>query len=211
MNDAAKCGGSFTGFSIEERNGKLFDLAKVIGRYGFPAIHLTIKIEPFDQAIAAQEAKRPFNDPYFFAFHTTIFSVFQDLVARGQRRRFDILFDEHKIFVPRVKLWWPLMRSLIVAINSTADAVLPVEPLFRSDIDEKPLQAADMLAWFFRRRAAGTDPLDNQFDWLLPRLFTIPVSEYSSTWDSSGWQAGFESTYPPLLIDRVVKFYDELL
>jgi hypothetical protein len=95
-------------------------------------------------------------------------------------------------------------------ISRAAERVLPIEPLFRSDSDEMPLQAADLLAWFFRRRAAGGDPNDNEFDWLIPRLFTIPVSQFSLVFNNDQWKAKFQDTFTPSLIDNLTKRYDEL-
>ncbi len=208
MHDAARYQGPFTGFSLQERNQKLFDLATVIGKFGFTAIHLTTEIEHFDSVNA--DGNKPFNHPFFFAAHSLAFSICHELRSTGHARRFELFFDNHDIFGPRIKKWWPMMRMFMVLINPEHDALLPIEPQFRSDVDEMPLQAADMLAWFFRRRAAGTDPDDNQFDWLLPRLFTIPVSEYSTVYDKNGWRARFDETYTRSIIDRVVAFYDDL-
>jgi hypothetical protein len=99
---------------------------------------------------------------------------------------------------------------LLVNGNEIAEQVLPLEPRFSTDEVDRPLQAADMLAWFFRRRAPNTEPEDNQFDWLLPKLFTMPISEFSSTFTGEAWAAKFQETYSPSLIDRVERYYDDV-
>jgi hypothetical protein len=49
---------------------------------------------------------------------------------------------------------------------------MPVEPIFRDDVDFVPLQASDLLAWLVRRELNG---LDHTFDW-------IPNAMYGLTW-----------------------------
>jgi hypothetical protein len=211
MNEAAKLGGQFGRFKPDERDEKLQRLARVISRYGFPAVHCTTRLKPFDKRFGA--LPKPFRDPYFMPFHITILAVCSELLERGQRTPFEIFFDEHVIFGPRARQWYPIVRQLLTLTNHVAGQVLPVEPLFRTDEQDMSLQAADMLdmlAWFFRRRAAESDPDDDRFDWLLPTLFTIPVSKYSTAMTDELWKATFEQTYTPSVIDEIVRRYDEL-
>ncbi len=63
---------------------------------------------------------------------------------------------------------------------------MPVEPVFKSDDEFLPLQAADMLAWTFRRYAmAGPtfeDPDDRHFLWLAKEeLEKVEMSAWSQS------------------------------
>src|ERR1700730_15824407 len=59
-------------------------------------------------------------------------------------------------------------------------AVMPVEPLFRSDFDVLPLQAADLLAWMVRqRKSAESDEFP--FSWLDEELSGVKRSRLSTT------------------------------
>lgn len=213
MYEAHRLKGEFQGWSLDARNAKLLRLASLISEYGFTAIHCTTNLKTFDDSYGSK-LPRPFRDPYFWPFYLMVMGVCAELMYSGQKNRCEVIFDEHKIFAPRVKLWYPIVRALVTETPQSAliaaERVLPIEPVFRTDADEMPLQAADMLAWFFRRKAPGSDPADNQFDWLLPRLFTMPVSDFSTTMSDGGWQPRFQPAYSPSVIDKIAKKYDEM-
>jgi hypothetical protein len=209
MNHAAKCGGEFGRFSLSERDQKLRKLAGVISQFGFTAIHCTTDLGMFDSLV--KNAPRPIRDPYFVPSFIVTGGVTTELLINGHRERCEIIFDEAKHFSAYIKKAYPFIRELFIDSDESVEKVMPIEPLFRSDEVERPLQAADMLAWFFRRRAPNSDPADNQFDWLLPHLFTMPISDLSTTLTGNGWIAKFQDGYMPSLIDRVSKYYDGLL
>lgn len=207
MKEAVKREGPFYTLTVQQRNDKLYRLARVISRFGFPAIHCTTTVGDF-QNIAT--APKPFSDPHFMPFQIMMYSIAVDLKSHGHARRFDVFFDEHRIYSPRVKHWYPLIKEVIRLVHPDVFDLLPVEPHFTTDDEEMPLQAADMLAWFFRRRAPGANVEAAEFDWLLPSLMTMPVSEFSSVFVGQQWRGRFEEQYPTSVIEKVAKFYDEL-
>ena len=83
--------------------------------------------------------------PYFFPFQMTICAIGYELAVLGHREPFEIFFDEHVIFGPRAKAWYPVIRAAVP--DDDVRAIMPVEPLFRSDLEVLPLQASDMTAW----------------------------------------------------------------
>ena len=76
-------------------------------------------------------------------------AVCLDLVDRGYHEPVEIIFDENSIFGRRAKPWYPIVRAMMTYPADTA--VMPLEPIFRDDIEALPLQASDMLAWLLRR------------------------------------------------------------
>ena len=209
MNDASKLKGAFGRLTPDERDDKLYRLARVISRSGFPAIHCTTNTEPFDSSIAAS-LPSDIRNPYVLANLTLLAGVCFELLGRGQTTPFEMIFDDHYIFRPRIEKYYPLIREVISSIEPRAARILPVSLQFQSDDDQMPLQAVDMLAWFLRRRAPGSDPEDSRFDRLIRTIFTIPVSENSTVFVGEQWRARFDALYTPSVIDKVVSVYDRM-
>lgn len=204
MDDAVGRNNSWYRLSERERDAKLERLARIISRYGFTAIHCTTDPRVFREISAGQV--RPFNDSLFFPFHLITLGCAWDLLARGQGRPFEIFFDRNRL-EKRFRDFYYLVRAVAPADIA---AILPVEPLFRSDNGEMALQAADMMAWFFRSTADGADPSAQQFAWLVPILGTCPVSQFSTSFVGTGWRARFDRVYPSSLMERVANAYDDL-
>ena len=65
----------------------------------------------------------------------------------------DFIFDDQNGTGRLVRDWWPIFRE---RANPSIGALLDVEPLFRSEKDVLPLQAADLFAWYARRHTMGS-------------------------------------------------------
>jgi len=149
MREAASRRGQLCGFSEKERDRKVRLFANIVRRHAKAAFHCSVDLDAFSSSI--EPLGKPFSDPYFWPFHITIMAVCLDLVERGVREPFEIVFDEHSIFGPRAKPWYPLVRALMMKTDPEDAAIMPSEPLYRSDSDCLPIQASDMLAWLLRR------------------------------------------------------------
>jgi hypothetical protein len=56
--------------------------------------------------------------------------------------------------------------------------ILPIEPMFRSDLESLPLQAADLIAWLLRNAWNGRR---TEWEWIANELMpVIPMSEWST-------------------------------
>src|ERR1051325_425351 len=64
---------------------------------------------------------------------------------------FEIVFDEQVIFGPRAKMWHPVIRESVKQREPEAYQIMPVDPIFRSDLEFLPIQACDLVAWINRR------------------------------------------------------------
>jgi hypothetical protein len=144
------------------RDAKLRTLAEIIARHAIRALVVTVSSDtgfPFPQA--KKKTAGPLEKPWFWAFHYTIQMATLEIFSVGIREPFEIIFDEHKKFGHKAKEFYPYMRSLV---PHPIRAVAPIDPLFRTDVDVMPLQAADMIAWLEMKRV-----LDEPHDWLAPR------------------------------------------
>ena len=177
MSGAASLNGQFRGFSSDARDQKLRAFARIIRKYAIFGIHCVVDLDGFADTIAGQG--KPFSDPYFWPFHIMIMSVCMDLVERSHRETVDIIFDEHSIFGPRAKPWYPVIRALMNAPEEVA--VMPAEPRFRTDEEALPLQGADMLAWLLRR--SFTDNWETVEEWQETGLLgPSTISEKDFSW-----------------------------
>jgi hypothetical protein len=166
MDEAVGLDGEFYQFSETERNWKLTRLCHVISEFEIREIHCSLDLADFKQ-IAIRTAK-PASDRYFFPFHATILMIAFDLFERNKTEPFEIFFDENRIFGPRARSWYPVIRTMI---DDPIRSVMPVEPLFRSDIHTMPLQAADLTAWIVRM--TNSQGL-GEFAWLEDELQLVP-------------------------------------
>ena len=112
-------------------------------------------------------------------------SVAFHVAAMNTGERYEIFFDEHLIFGPRAKAWYPLMVSMQAEV---IQAVMPVEPLFRTDLDALPLQAADITAWIARR---GKTTGLGELSWIKEELSGVISSTISQIVDER-WITGVD-------------------
>ena len=164
MYDAAHKNGEFRGFTHAERDQKLRTLCRTLGSAGITEISCIIELSSFMNLVKSRWEDKLFRHPYFFPFHVMITTVCYESLTRGEIQRFEIIFDENKIFGPRAKLWYPIILS---TMKPDTLALMPPEPLFRSDHQVLPLQAADLTAWITQKQ--GTTGL-GEFGWILDEL-----------------------------------------
>jgi hypothetical protein len=98
-----------------------------------------------------------------------------------RNERFEIIYDEEVIFGPRAKHDWQKLRQFrLLSTNHRFIKRVPV-PMFKSDDEFQPLQAADMYAWCLRN---ATDKQDHvEFAWLLEELQNVKPTIYSQYYD----------------------------
>lgn len=183
MREAASREECFRGMRPEFRDMKLRQLAGVIRRYEPVPIHCSINLEAWASTLAAPK-RRPISDPYFWPFQWLTYGVLSHLTGLGILERFEMFFDENGVYGRKAREWYPVIRGDFLR---SADPLarmqldlLPVEPLFKTDTEFLPLQAADMLAWLIRRDIGEAS---SPFDWLLPEVLAVPMSAHSWIFD----------------------------
>jgi len=178
MSEAANRTDAFGHFSVVERNQKLHELAEVVRRYSPIVIYISIDVASYARTIESL-TEQPLNEPYFYLFFATIWRIAADLANRGLRERFEIIFDDHSILASRVKLWYPFFRDYLDRLAREdpdpltvgGKEIMPLDPVFRTDDEFMPLQAADLFAWLLRKEMMGGA---DEWGWLRDEL--PPVS-----------------------------------
>ena len=180
MSEAAgQPSGEFYQFSTTERDDKLKRLCSIINALAPTEVSRTLDIDVFVERWGKHP--KPFRDPYFFPFLTANFAIGVQVLEMKETEPCEIFFDEHKIFGPRAKPWYPIAREFM---DCEVLALMPAEPLFRTDLQGLPLQAADLTAWM--QRARSTVGL-GKFSWLDSALARIHRSDLSQTYDRAWW------------------------
>jgi len=182
MRDAAKLSGAFHRWSRKARDEKLLGLTRTIGRFPLTAYYCVMDVRALSRTLGAEDRGKLAASPYWQAFHFTVMGLYYDLHARGVAEQFDLVFDEHMIFGPDVKQWYPLVKHVVEQVTEPdAPKILPPAPSFADDKKVMPLQAADMLAWLFRRAWNGER---SELEWIAEELQkTIPMSSHSQIVD----------------------------
>ncbi len=175
MNEAAKLEGQFARWKQRARDEKLRELARVINAVRVRCIHYAIDLPAFEKGMAEHWVK-PLSNPYFLGFTRMLAGVCVDVLDWGHKEQIEIIFDHHIIFAPRVRLWYPLWKEMWDVDYPELAAIYPTEPLFRDDKEFVPLQAADMMAWLFRR---DYEHKSQKFAWIVSELKDTQTSHCS--------------------------------
>ena len=179
MDEAAGLDGPFYRLSATERDDKLRELATVVVLHHPTVFRASIDLESFAQTLAPL-VESPLNEPYFQLFFAMIWRVTYQLAICHNTERFEIIFDRQVMHEQKVKFWYPVFVDHIqrlaadqgpASIWAAARALLPEEPVFRTDDEFMPLQCADLFAWLLRSEMLGQQ---HRFGWLRPEL--PPVS-----------------------------------
>jgi len=189
MKDAAHFEGEFRGWSSAMRDERLCFLANIVNDYRITALHCSADLSAYAEFMAPLSKTRPprkskaarvgkvIREPYWLCFHSMIMAVCYELVDQEVKERFEIIFDENSILGPRVKAWYPAMRSWM---EPHEQAITPIEPIFRDDKEFVPLQCADVLAWILHRQL---DDRDHSFDWIANAMHGLVWSGHRQIFD----------------------------
>lgn len=189
MGQAASRSGEFYRWTEEMRDAKLLALAKIINRHVKIVTWSVIDLEAHADTWAERLAK-PHSETYFWPYHCTIMAACFALWDSGWRERFEIIFDEQVVFGPRARAWYPVLKEVVAHREPEAAAIMPVDPLFRSDTDFLPIQAADLFAWCLRK--STDDPSFTRFEWLLEEMRSVQQTDYSQYYDRERMTAVLE-------------------
>jgi hypothetical protein len=197
MHEAAKFKGQFQGWSLRARNEKLRRLCEPI--QGLVELFCVLDLGAFAKTLAAHSYK-PMDSPYFYPFHIIIMAIALEMIDLGVDEPFEIFFDEHVIFGPAAKSWYPIVRA---SVDDDMRAVMPVEPFFRSDSDTLPLQAADMTAWL-RRRWNNEGLEKSHLKWLESELSKRLIPAQNSQYlDQARMEKIVKQSYSPEIQEKM--------
>ncbi len=183
INEAAKLDGEFRNWLADDRDAKLKGFVDIMSRFPEKAIYATLDTLALRERPHIRE--NVVGGAYWGMFFTVLAGVCYEILEAKSFpvEPFEIIFDEHSIFVPRINLWYPYLRDLLIEkYDVQLEHVLPRQVLFKDDEHFLPLQAADVIAWHFRITKSGQH---HDFEWIADRLApVIPVSAYSGHWDA---------------------------
>lgn len=145
--------GEFEHFSKEDRREKIETFTSLIERYSPLGLSVSVKWEEFREFSSTVPLQKPAKNPYFFLFYSIIGLMLRVSHDYSQIEPADFIFDDQNGTGRLVRDWWPIFRE---RANPSIGALLDVEPLFRSEKDVLPLQAADLFAWYARRHTMGS-------------------------------------------------------
>lgn len=190
MAAAKNRSGQFRGFSEAERDDKVKKLGKIINTPDITEFAFTLVLKDFLEEWAPRMG-RPACEPYFIPFQFMNLTIGFELARTGETQPAEVFFDEHVIFGPKAKVWYPIVRE---TAPPEIRPLMPVEPFFRSDKDVLPLQAADLTAWI--RRIKNSEGLQD-FEWLESELNQVQHSPLGGKIDSAWIQKMLKHEYSP--------------
>ena len=143
--------GAFYGMSDQQRNQKLDALYSVIDAHASYSVYSIVHLEPLRLLAANSGFHKRAADPYFHALSEIVVGVAKLQVAQGApaNEKVEWVFDEHKNQGPIQNVWAAVIHD---APDPAVKRMLAGTPSFKSDNEVHPLQAADLEAWWMRRR-----------------------------------------------------------
>jgi hypothetical protein len=142
-------GGQFDGWTLDEIEAKLKSLAKVIQDHNPLALAAHAQWSEYEKFKTQSSRGEYLQSPYKALFH----EITRIMYGAGRKWNnpdsVDFIFDEQGEIGHEAASWYLEMKD---AYPAEARVFFGATPIFRDDLLVLPLQAADMLAWFQRRR-----------------------------------------------------------
>jgi hypothetical protein len=217
MREAATFRRAFKGWSRDERDSRARRLAETVNNYSFTAISCSVDVQAYKDIITASRTNlaprksevarigKVIGEPYFLCFNSMTMAVCYELLEQGVTERFELIFDDDPILGPRVRRWYPVFRS---HMEPHEQAIMPVDPLFRNDVEFRPLQVSDMLAWLVHRELNG---LDHTFDWIPNVMHGLTWSGHRQLFDRKRLQGILDLSIQQPISDEKMVLANRLL
>jgi len=158
---------------------KLPALMKVIKDHSLAGIVTTVRTDDFEEVLKGRIAPA-MDRPYSLMFYSIILECLQWEADNGLDEKIDFIFDEQHEESDRLLASW---SDFVKALSDDAKRIIGGRPIFVSDLDYPPLQAADILAFSFRRVAFLKENGAAEPDPYLPIVYDreIPLVEMQWT------------------------------
>ena len=141
--------GQFDGWSLDEIEKKLMSLAEVIHAHQPLALAAHTQWSEYEKFRTHSSRARYIHSPYKALFHEVVRIMYQAGQRWNNRQSVDFTFDEQGDIGYEAASWYSDMKA---AFPPDARPFFGSTPGFKDDLLVLPLQAADMFAWFQRRR-----------------------------------------------------------
>ncbi len=142
-------GGQFDGWTVDEIEEKLTSLAEAIHAHQPIVVTAHAKWSEYKNFKATSGRARFIENPYKALFHEIIRIMYQAGEYRNNPQPVDFVFDQQGEIGVEAASWYLETKA---AFPPHARPFFGGTPEFDDDLLALPLQAADMFAWFQRRK-----------------------------------------------------------
>lgn len=168
MNEAAKRTGEFLHWSAVRATQRVVAAYEVIEKWIPYQVSVIVELEPFYRIFTTKWIEQSSINPYYLAFSAVLSGVAREQRKLGIEYPVDFIFDEQVMEKGKIVDAWGAFK--INASDDTRELIGSV-PQFLDDKKFKPLQAADLIAWWIRHLATkslgGKEP--NAVPWRAKR------------------------------------------
>jgi hypothetical protein len=148
-SDAMRLKGDFYGWKPEARDEKMRIFYEIIDAHVSFGVSAVIPLGALKKVFGQGFFGKVALNPYFHAISNLVSDVARHQIKIGMEEKIDFLFDEQKMEQGKVLAIWD---RLAAEAPPDVKPMLGATPRFGTDDDFLPLQAADMEAWWVRRR-----------------------------------------------------------
>jgi hypothetical protein len=151
MDDAVSLDGEFRHWSVENRDAKVWQLARLLERPDLLQIGALISIDAYEKFapmyrhIKERDLYSSMDEPYILLAQQVITTSVTEAVARKSSLAMDVVFDIQTRFTETLRRSFEDMLE-IESETPERRAVMPYHLMMRDDREFVVLQAADMLA-----------------------------------------------------------------
>jgi len=149
-NEAMTLRGEFHRFSTEERDRKLGALSGIIDRYTSLEVFIVMPVAMLKEEHEISGLPKIAGDPYYITMMMVIRGIASRQISEGAIEKINFIFDEKRTHQARIIEAW---SSIAEQQSPEMQQIISRTPVFDSDDNILPLQAADWAAW--RRRKQG--------------------------------------------------------
>jgi hypothetical protein len=147
--EAMKLRGEFYRVTEADRDKKLCGLYDVIDRHVSFEVSAVIPMEPFNRIFGNGVLPSAAANPYYHALSGLVSGLARHQIQIGMTEKIDFVFDERVMEQSKLLSIW---GRLVAEAPDDVKPMLGRTPVFKSDSDVLPLQAADLETWWLHRR-----------------------------------------------------------
>jgi Protein of unknown function (DUF3800) len=144
MKDANSFCGQFQACPPNLRDQKVFELAELLPKYKLRRVEASMLQSDYDELLKGQFPGPVCESPYFLCFYKLVTAFAREPSLKG--KSIQLIFDEQGRIGEDARAAYTVLREMY-----PEEYKMISRPIFGSDVDYKPLQAADLYAWHARR------------------------------------------------------------
>jgi hypothetical protein len=146
MNDAATLRGQFVSWSESRRDERVALVYKTIEEHIPYQVSVILELEPYGRIFTTDWVEDAARNPYYFAFNAIVTGVAREQKNYSLQNPVDFVFDEQAMEKDKIVQAWDALKA-----RSDSRDLMGNVPAFLDDKKFKPLQAADLAAWWIRK------------------------------------------------------------